>query len=368
DRWNPPATGRPRLSCAAGAADLVLQRRTARNAEPVRVNTPAATSGATASTPVQARPDRVPAVGSAFRLCQHLTLQLAGLRGVGRLERALDGHGLLRLEGDVLAGAVKINDAPPARGLGEFRVLDLQRHLAGVLELHRDDAVTGQRVDRIGGAALALDDRLRRLGVQAEPLVGHVLHGAFHTVLFRHRHALDPVARVLGVGLRSGSTGEVARQHHCRDGYAGPRQQRRRHPGNDLLLGELHYLLLFSTPPGGGEVHFPKRVAPSSLRALLTCGGTSTYTTTTRPIATVEARRTIRLLTLRSDRAIGDERFGTALATVDSRLLGCAWETGCSPHTRFVLPSRVRPGPRRDAANLPSESRPERGRCGKGRP
>src|SRR5699024_715581 len=157
-------------------------------------------------------------------------------------------------------------------------------------------------------------------------------------------------------------------QHHCRDGYAGPRQQRRRHPGNDLLLGELHYLLLFSTPPGGGEVHFPNRVAPSSLRALLTCGGTSTYTTTTRPIATVEARRTIRLLTLRSDRAIGDERFGTALATVDSRLLGCTWETGCSPHTRFVLPSRVRPGPRRDAANLPSESRPERGRCGKGRP
>src|SRR5699024_9837510 len=88
DRWNPPATGRPGLSCAAGAADLVLQRRTARNAEPVRVNTPAAISGATASTPVQARPDRVPAVGSAFRLCQHLTLQLAGLRGVGRLERA----------------------------------------------------------------------------------------------------------------------------------------------------------------------------------------------------------------------------------------------------------------------------------------
>src|SRR5699024_4859619 len=36
--------------------------------------------------------------------------------------------------------------------------------------------------------------------------------------------------------------------------------------------------------------------------------------------------------------------------------------------TRFVLPSRVRPGPRRDAANLPSESRPERGRCEKGRP
>src|SRR5699024_6392521 len=124
---------------------------------------------------------------------------------------------------------------------------------------------------------------------------------------FRHRHALDLVARVLGVGLRRGGTGEVARQHHCRDGHAGPREQRRRHPGDDLLLGELHSILHFSTPPDGGEVHFPDWVAPSSLRALLTCGGTNTYTTNTRTIAAVDARRTIRLRSSTSDRDIGDE-------------------------------------------------------------
>src|SRR5699024_5122443 len=93
-----------------------------------------------------------------------------------------------------------------------------------------------------------------------------------------------------------------------------------------------------------------------------------TYTTNTRTIAAVDARRTIRLRSSTSDRDIGDERCGSALATDDSRLLRCMRETGCSPHTRLVLPSKVRTGPRRDAGNIPSESPPERGRCGGRRP